>query len=755
MATNYLLEFIQNHPNDWEEKLSSDPYNLKISRDGPYVMFKYNQLSSDFSSPIVREARGIIFREDNWKCVRRAFDKFFNYGEPNAAEVDWNTANVQEKLDGCFSGEDSVLMADGSLSKFKHLRRIWNKKPCYVLSYNFETKKIEPKKIINLKRTDAQPEEWLTLRLRAPKTYLSQRIQNTNLMTVTKNHMVFVKRNNDIMEIPAGELKEDDILLTIGYGLTNIQKQVAIGTLLGDGSCTYYQDKYKNLKGIGFCHSDKQKDYVLFKANLIDKLNGHLSCRTVENSFGKSKVRYQTKVSLGFSEIFNKIYKNEKKTLNINAIEEMGWLGFAIWYMDDGNLRKCCKSMSICLHTEGYPEEQVRACAEYFNNIGIKTYVQCVKRRERKKEYYILNFSTEASEYIWKNIREYIPECMQYKLPERHRGFFKEIKDEEKKKMTIYPASIESIEYGMKAKKNQGYEDKHKFDIEVEDNHNYFCNGVLVHNSLISAWFDDKKWHYSTNGTIDVYKAPTGDIKLPTFGDVLEEAFRNNGISKEIFERSVSRLVCYTFELVSPQTRVVIPYEKPDLYFIGYRTMMTEREMNPKESIVSDFFKTPKEYDFHSAQDVIDAAKELPWDEEGYVVVDSGFNRVKIKSPAWLVAHYARSNNSISKESLIQVVLDGDQEEFLVYANDYREELESVEREMEDFIKELNGAAREMKKKYAAEVLKYPKSIQPYLFSKVNNHDASDWVKENMTASKWVKYLEARTNHSNMEELGK
>ena len=183
--------------------------------------------------------------------------------------------------------------------------------------------------------------------------------------------------------------------------------------------------------------------------------------------------------------------------------------------------------------------------------------------------------------------------------------------------------------------------------------------------------------------------------------------------------------------------------------------MPTELEINPEDSIISSFFKTPKEYDFHSAQDVVDAAKELPWDEEGYVVVDSNFNRVKIKSPAWLAAHYARSNNSISKESLIQVILDGEQEEFLVYADDYREELESVEREMEDFIKDLNDAAREMKKKYAAEVVKYPKPIQPYLFSKINNQDASDWVKENMTASKLVKYLEARKEHSNMEEFGK
>ena len=149
-----------------------------------------------------------------------------------------------------------------------------------------------------------------------------------------------------------------------------------------------------------------------------------------------------------------------------------------------------------------------------------------------------------------------------------------------------------------------------------------------------------------------------------------------------------------------------------------------EYEMDTEESIISEFFKTPKEYNFHSAQDVINAAKELPWDEEGYVVVDADFNRVKIKSPAWLVAHYARSNNSISKESLIQVILDGDQEEFLVYANDYREELESVEQEMKDFVKELKGAARESKKKYVAEVLKSPKLIQRYLFYKVNNQDA-------------------------------
>ena len=78
-----LEKFIKEHPN-WEELLTTDPYNLKVSRDDGYIMFKYNQLCSDFSLSEVKEARGIIFREADWKCVCHPFDKFMNAGEANS-----------------------------------------------------------------------------------------------------------------------------------------------------------------------------------------------------------------------------------------------------------------------------------------------------------------------------------------------------------------------------------------------------------------------------------------------------------------------------------------------------------------------------------------------------------------------------------------------------------------------------------------------------------------------------------------------
>lgn len=79
-------------------------YALKTKRHGKYpnlVLIKYDQIASPMADPLVQQCRGIILDEDDgWRIVSRPFDKFFNAGEPLAAEIDWPSARVQEKLDG-------------------------------------------------------------------------------------------------------------------------------------------------------------------------------------------------------------------------------------------------------------------------------------------------------------------------------------------------------------------------------------------------------------------------------------------------------------------------------------------------------------------------------------------------------------------------------------------------------------------------------------------------------------------------------
>ncbi len=82
----------------------AEQYAVKAVRHKAFpnlILLKYSQIASDMSLPIVQECRGIILDEaDHWRVVSRAYDKFFNYGEPNAAPTDWTTARVQEKVDG-------------------------------------------------------------------------------------------------------------------------------------------------------------------------------------------------------------------------------------------------------------------------------------------------------------------------------------------------------------------------------------------------------------------------------------------------------------------------------------------------------------------------------------------------------------------------------------------------------------------------------------------------------------------------------
>ena len=99
-----VINFIRTHP-DWEQILSGPPYFIQIKwgerlYEG-LVLLKYNQIDSDLSVGIVQECRGLILdSKDDWQVVKFSFSKFFNYGESDAASIDWSTARVQAKIDG-------------------------------------------------------------------------------------------------------------------------------------------------------------------------------------------------------------------------------------------------------------------------------------------------------------------------------------------------------------------------------------------------------------------------------------------------------------------------------------------------------------------------------------------------------------------------------------------------------------------------------------------------------------------------------
>lgn len=133
--------------------------------------------------------------------------------------------------------------------------------------------------------------------------------------------------------------------------------------------------------------------------------------------------------------------------------------------------------------------------------------------------------------------------------------------------------------------------------------------------------------------------APAGDDTDTTFGDIIKRACNYGSIPFDALDCDKT----YIFELVSPETRVIITYSITKLYHLGTRHRITGVETDEDIGI-----EKPARYTLHSLEECISAASKLnegmknadDIDAEGFVVVDANWNRVKVKSPGYLAAHY-------------------------------------------------------------------------------------------------------------------
>jgi RNA ligase. len=162
--------------------------------------------------------------------------------------------------------------------------------------------------------------------------------------------------------------------------------------------------------------------------------------------------------------------------------------------------------------------------------------------------------------------------------------------------------------------------------------------------SLITLYNYKGSWEIATSGCPDGSN-PMGDFGV-TFAWKVSEIIRGYGILPENLREGVVPLktqYTYLFELCCPENRVVVQHQKPRLVLHGIRDLATGCEIRPLETPWHNFFETPRSFPLTSIEEALEAAKHLdPLQQEGYVVCDAQFNRVKVKSPAYLALHHAK-----------------------------------------------------------------------------------------------------------------
>ena len=253
-----------------------------------------------------------------------------------------------------------------------------------------------------------------------------------------------------------------------------------------------------------------------------------------------------------------------------------------------------------------------------------------------------------------------------------------------------------------------------------------------IDGSLIKVWHYGGTWIVSTNGTIFADKALIGsedEIKVDTsygsFGELFEDACKFAGLRLQ----NLNPRYTYMFELVSPFNRVVVPYESIDLYHIGTRDNVTLLEMDVDLGV-----KKPKTFQCNNLSDLIEMAQKLRYCEEGYVVKDSDYRRIKVKSPAYVAVSHLISG--MNEKRLLELIRTNETGEFLAYFPEYMADVESMQRKISDLLYYLDSVINEKinpveyssRKEYAdmATKTKYPAFCFQFLDGKVDSPE--EWV---------------------------
>lgn len=213
-----------------------------------------------------------------------------------------------------------------------------------------------------------------------------------------------------------------------------------------------------------------------------------------------------------------------------------------------------------------------------------------------------------------------------------------------------------------------------------------------VDGSLIRCFWDNGKWHIATNGQIDAFETVIDDREW-TFGHLVYKAlggeYRFNKLTMLLDPNFT-----YMFELVSPMTQVIIPYPETKLYYLGARDMVTMRENKFKDYKVIKAFgiSIPKHYPIHNIAECIGEANRMTKDEEGFVVVDKNYNRIKVKSPEYLRAARLNNNNKITIKRVVEMMREEQLDDFIAYCPQH-----------EEMVNKVIGALKEMEEECARE----------------------------------------------------
>jgi len=366
---------------------------------------------------------------------------------------------------GCVTYGTKVTLADGTQEK---IGKIVNQRlDVEVLSYDPESGQVVPRRIVNW-FNNGRAERFLQFTV--AKSGGNGRAQ----FAATENHLIQTPGGWR----PAGEvITGDRVIVAEPKRLSRQQEQLILGSLMGDG-CLSPNRRGRSGTRFRMGHGAKHEAYLDWKVSLL----GNIGCTRTTNAKGAVFADFTPLPEL--AEVHDAVYFGDgKKHLSWDYLKELTPLALAVWYLDDGCFT--VRSKGVQQRTRG-GSGRIEICVEAMSPGTRERLVQYLRdthgldvrlRASGARQMPVLQFTTSASEKFQKLVGRYVHPSMDYKLLPRFRQQYDVTPDFAPAELRLMPARVLDIHVKPPTRS------MNRFDIEIEGCHNYFVDGVMIHNS--------------------------------------------------------------------------------------------------------------------------------------------------------------------------------------------------------------------------------------------------------------------------------
>jgi uracil-DNA glycosylase family 4 len=279
---------------------------------------------------------------------------------------------------------------------------------------------------------------------------------------LTGDHPVLTERGY----VEAAALGPDDRIAT-GQGLSELARDVVCGSLLGDGSINRASAAFT------YSHSERQRDYAVFKARLLAELSPSLEARQVSAVVGGRTydvVLARTRAARALRLLRADFYRPHKVVPSWMA-NELNARMLAFWFMNDGycRIRGGGRRPLAEIAAVGFSDEDRQVLLLGLERLGLPA------KASRGRIYFDVGTTRALSELI----APYVPPSMRYKLvPEVDAAV-----PFAPQRLASGPLGVEYDDVEVADVTEQiDPRDRTFFCIDVEETHNFVTAGGVVHN---------------------------------------------------------------------------------------------------------------------------------------------------------------------------------------------------------------------------------------------------------------------------------